>query len=110
MAFLVIEPTPGLADRDRRRAHRHGPSAVAVATSYPSMLKSAGFSTVDATDLTAEYLETQRAWITATDANRDGIRAAMGDEAFDQRMKDRVATLRATEDGLLARYLYLART
>ncbi len=109
VAFLVIEPTPGLDPAARRRAHRNGPSAIAIRTGYPSIMGTAGFVDIEAIDLTAEYLQTQRAWISATVNREAGIRAALGDEGFDQRMKDRMDTLRATEDGLLARFLYVAR-
>ena len=108
IAFLTIEPTPGLNGTDRRRAHRLGPVAVAVPTSYPSLLGTAGFENVEATDLTGEYLATQRLWIHATDRRATEIREIMGADLFDDRLRNRRRTLRAIEEGLLARVLYTA--
>lgn len=108
MAFLTIQPTPGLDARQRRRANRVGPVAVAVPTSYESLLHTAGFVDVLATDLTGEYRSTQHRWIDATLRYGDAIREVVGDEAYDDRARTRHATLEAIDAGLLSRFLYTA--
>ena len=108
LAFLTIEPTPGLSRSDRRRAHRVGPVAVAVRTDYPSLLASAGFTGIGSTNLTDEYLSTQSAWIAAISKREGAIRAIVGDADFEERMQSRRDTVRAIEGGLLSRFMYWA--
>lgn len=108
-AFHTIEPTPGLTSSRRRRAHALGPVAVAVRTSYESMLGTAGFVDVAAIDLTREYRATLRRWIHATERRGVELRAVMGDELFDERRVNRRQTLAAIDDGLLSRFEYTAR-
>ena len=108
MAFHSIQPEPGLAPARRRRANRRGPPAVAIRTNYPSLLRSAGFVDIESRDDTAEYLATQLRWIEACARHEEGMRAAMGDETFDESLETRVSTLQAIEEGLLVRYRYTA--
>lgn len=108
LAFLTIQPTPGLESSRRRRAHHLGPSAVALPTSYQSLLRTAGFSDIAATDLTAEYASTQRRWIAATERNATAIREMVGDDAYEERSESRHQTLQAIGDGLLSRFMYTA--
>ena len=107
-AFHTIQPTPGLTPYRRSKAHAAGPVAVAVPTSYESLLRTAGFVDVTATDLTAEYRATQQRWIDATHRREGDLRRAMGDELFDERATNRSQTLAAIDDGLLSRFLYTA--
>ncbi len=109
IVFQTIQPTPGLPPRLRRRANRVGPPAGAVPTSYESLLRTAGFGDIVAVDQTAEYRATQRHWIDAAIRYEPGLRAAIGDEAYDERRSNRQATLEAIDAGLLARFRYSAR-
>lgn len=108
MGFHVIQPTQGLSGAGRRRASRSGPSAVALATSYESLLSSAGFATTSVTDITDEYASTLRRWIDAHARREAAIRDAVGSEAFDERAEGRRETLSAIDDGVLSRFLYTA--
>ena len=109
LAFLSIQPSPGLAPDERRKANKLGPTAVAVPTSYPSLLVTAGFDDAVATDVTAEYRATQQRWIDATERQRPGIVAAIGEPEYADRVLRRRGTLDAIDAGLLARFLYTAR-
>ncbi len=106
--FYTIQPGRGLSPADRRRAHRLGPPVVAVRTSYRSLLGSAGFVEIEASDETEEYRAAQVRWIAADDRYESAIRAEMGDEAYDERRRNRIAALQAIDDGLLVRYRYSA--
>lgn len=106
MAFTVIEPAPGLAGRDRRRAHRAGPVAVAVRTGYRSLLNSAGFGPVEVIDVTAEYAETQRRRMELFLREEAGLRAVFGDDEYEERRGNQRLARAAIEDGLLSRFLY----
>ena len=72
------------------------------------MLRTAGFSDVVDTNLTAAYAATQRRWIDATERHATAIREAVGDDAFDERARTRHQTLQAIDDGLLSRFSYTA--
>ncbi len=109
LVFQTIQPTPGLPPRLRRKANRVGPPAAAVPTSYQSLLRTAGFRDVEAHDQTQEYGATQRRWIDATIRYEHGLRAALGDEAYEERSETRRVTLEAIDAGILARFRYVAR-
>ena len=108
IAFHTIQPTPDLGVARRRRAHAAGPIAVALPTNYESLLRSAGFRQIAATDLTADYRSTQQRWIDATGRREPELRRAMGDELYDERADTRTQTLAAIDDGLLSRFQYTA--
>ncbi|MDX2378613.1 MAG: hypothetical protein QNM02_02500 [Acidimicrobiia bacterium] len=108
LAFLTIEPAPHLSERRRRQAHHWGPPAVAVPTSYASMLHTVGFSEIAVLDVTDEYRQTQQRWIDATDRREEEIRGLIGDEEYDDRQRTRADTVQAIDDGLLCRTLYSA--
>lgn len=108
MGFHTIEPAPGLDGPDRRKAHRLGPPGVAVRTSYPSMLDTAGFRDVEVVDLTAEYLATVRRWVVAREEHFDELAAILGPEDVRERITNGNNTAAAISDGLLVRTQYLA--
>jgi hypothetical protein len=108
MALTTIEPTPGLDARRRRRAHRAGPVAVAVRTSYPSLFRSAGFADLEQHDVTDEYRATLAAWLVALKRRSDEIERAIGGEAHDERLAIGRDALTAIDDGLLTRSIYAA--
>jgi hypothetical protein len=109
LAFFTIQPTPGLTGNDRRRANAAGPGSGAVRTSYQSMMRSAGFENISATDVTAEYRATQQRWIDTGVRHETSLRTSMGDEMYDDRLDSRRRTLAGLDEGLLARFLYTAR-
>lgn len=108
LAFLTIEPGLRLSGRDLREAHRRGPPAVAVPTSYRSLLRTAGFSEVVAVSVTDDYRRTQQRWIAATDRHEPEIRLLIGDEEYDERQRTRAETVKAIDGGLLRRTRYSA--
>ncbi len=81
---------------------------MALATSYESLLRSAGFAAISATDITDEYASTVRRWIDAHERCEAEIREAAGTAMFDERAAGRQDTLLAIEDGLLSRFQYTA--
>ncbi len=108
LACLVIEVAPRLDRAGRRRAARCGPPHVATSSSYASLLRSAGFGMVDAIDLTEDYRETAAAWRRERLARADEYRSVVGEAVFADRMSAGVTAVRAIEQGLLRRTLYLA--
>lgn len=79
-----------------------------MSTSYEGLLRSAGFVDVSVIDLSTEYASTLGRWIEANERRESAIREVVGSEAFDERATSRLETLRAIEDGILARTQYTA--
>jgi hypothetical protein len=109
MAFFTIHPAEGLTARQRRRASRDGPIAVATVRPHRAMLEAAGFTDVTETDCTAEFGVVTRAWMEQWEQHRDPLVGLMGEGVVDERQADRRAQLGAIEDGILRRSLFTAR-
>jgi hypothetical protein len=108
-AFFTIHPAPGLDARQRRRASRDGPSAVATARIHTELLHAAGFTDISETDYTNEFADITRSWIEQWDAHHDELTSLLGAQAVADRQAERHAQLRAIQDGILRRTLYCAR-
>ena len=92
----------------RGEANQLGPNEVAVSSSYQSMLRTAGFAVISATDVTAEYRSTLRRWLDATDRHETLIRGGIGDDTYEERSAQRKRDLQGVDDGLLSRFIYTA--
>src|SRR5437870_4708358 len=106
MAYFTIFTTPGLSKRDHRRAVRLGPRAVGSHREQPELLEAAGFAEVVATDVTTDFLETARRWVSYASKFEGDLRSTLGDTLFDEQQTDRRALIAAIEDGLLSRALF----
>lgn len=81
---------------------------MSVPTSYPSLLRSAGFVDVVATDLTDDYRGTLQRWIDASDRHEAELRRVVGDDAYADRERTRNRTVEAIAGGYLSRFGYTA--
>ena len=109
MAYYNIFVPQGLPEHLHRRALRAGPSAVSSrGISQIELLARAGFSSVEETDLTAEFLICARAWYEGREAREPELRATFGDAWFEDRQADSRAMIPAIEEGLLRRSLFVA--
>lgn len=110
MAFLTIFIPGGLSEADYRRARRQGPTFAGTRRrDHHDLLLTAGFTGVQETDLTAEFLETTRAWYEGREAHAKEIITTEGAETFHERQTDSLNQLRGIMDGLLRRSLFSAR-
>jgi hypothetical protein len=107
-AYYTIHPTPGLSPRQRRRAHRDGPVAVASHLTNRELLERAGFVDIEEIDCTAEFAITARAWVDQCDRHHDALAELLGVDQLDERQCERRIQSRAVEDGLLRRSLLVA--
>jgi hypothetical protein len=82
--------------------------AVASRRAHGELLEDAGFTDIAETDCTSQFLDVARAWIDQWDLHRDGLEELVGVEAFEERQGERRTQLRAVEDGLLRRSLFVA--
>jgi hypothetical protein len=71
------------------------------------LLLRAGFVDVAELDGTEEFRIVATEWIDQWDANRDALINIYGEDEFESRQHDRRVQLRAVEDGLLRRSLFL---
>ena len=71
------------------------------------LLRRAGFVDVAELDGTEEFRAVANEWIDQWDEHRDALTAVYGEPEFKSRQHDRRTQLRAVEDGLLRRSLFL---
>ena len=71
------------------------------------LLRRAGFVDVGELDGTEEFRAVAKAWIEQWDDHRDVLIEVYGEPEFESRQHDRRLQLRAVEDGLLRRALFL---
>lgn len=109
LAYLVIEVSPGLDRRRRRRANSVGPRHVATASNYLSMMRTAGFVGMERIDVTREYRDTAAAWLAQRLLNAPELKELLGDETHEEKVRDGEATIAAIDEGLIRRGLYFAR-
>ncbi|HVE18779.1 MAG TPA: hypothetical protein VNB52_06830 [Ilumatobacteraceae bacterium] len=72
------------------------------------LLRRAGFVDVTEVDGTEEFRAVATEWIDQWDGHRDALTAVYGEPEFESRQHDRRMQLRAVEDGLLRRSLFVA--
>ena len=100
----------GLSLAQLGRAIEHGPPEVGVDVPHERMLAAAGFTRIEAVDVSVEFSRTQQAWIDAWHSHEDALLRALGPDVLDERKAERRAMRRAIEEGLLRRTLYIAQT
>ena len=71
------------------------------------LLRRAGFVDVTEVDGTEEFRAVAKEWIDQWDDHRDALTAVYGEPEFESRQHDRRLQLRAVEEGLLRRSLFL---
>ena len=105
----MIEVAPELDRRSRRRAISDGPPHAATSSTYPRLFRSAGYADVESIDLTSEYRVTAERWLREREQRADDYRSAVGAEVAADRLEQGAVTVRAIDEGLLRRTLYVAR-
>ena len=81
--------------------------AVASLQTPVELLRRAGFIDVTEIEGTDEFRVVAKAWIDRWDDHRDELIAVYGEADFESRQQDRRLQLRAVEDGLLRRSLFI---
>ena len=107
LAFFTISIARDLSAADRRRATDAGPPSP-DGPYLSETLDRVGFTDVREVDVTADYLTTTRAWLTARLRHRNTVRP-LDPEMYDGRLNQGKASTAAIEDGLLRRSLHIAR-
>lgn len=107
LAFFTIELATDLTPEQRRVATAAGPPVVA-GPDIAEQLRRAHFVDVIAEDRSNEYMVTARAWLESRLRHRDVIRP-VEPAVYDDRIADGQRAVPLIEQGLLKRYLYVAR-
>lgn len=100
LSFLTIMVTPGLSDRQRRRAIELGDPEDEADPGYEVMLREAGFLDRTIEDVTAPYADTLTGLTQAWQDDSEAIRAVIGAEEFATRMNRRISSLAGIAEGL----------
>jgi hypothetical protein len=106
-AYFTIFVAPGLSKRDHRRAVRLGPRAVRSSKEQAELLQAAGFVRPEVIDVTKDFLETTRRWLSHALELEGGLRNSLGDAVFDEQQASRQEMITAVEEGLLCRALFV---
>ena len=111
LAFWVIYIAPNLSAERYASALGAGPRATSTRQrSYPEMLRSEGFPSVETADVTIEFRETVHGMLVERDRHAIEVRAVSGEKAFADKQSTLARTLNAIDEGLLKRALFLARS
>jgi cyclopropane fatty-acyl-phospholipid synthase-like methyltransferase len=108
-AFTAIFPAAGLTAAESRRAIEAGPPNCGLRTSYPGLLRSAGFVDVEERDLTADYHATATRKLEVAEHFAEGMIEMLGRQDYDEMQAERRSAVAAIEGGLLRRSLFIAR-
>jgi hypothetical protein len=81
---------------------------VSPAGDYMPLVEACGFTAIEHSDITDAFLAIMRRWLEAAADLEDGLRSALGDDVFNDKLKSRKESLEATEAGDLLRLLFTA--
>jgi cyclopropane fatty-acyl-phospholipid synthase-like methyltransferase len=107
-AYFVIAVSHEATGTQREEAIAAGPPHVDTDREYPDLMEAAGFHNIEATDVTAEYLETLTAWWREWDTASVELAPIVGQDEFTERQTNRMRAIRPVRAGLLSRYLISA--
>ena len=108
IAYYNILINDGLPADERRKIAKDTPDGVYTPAQQQGLLHSAGFTRIQETDVSAEFLRVQRALVDANERHARGLRRALGAADFDDRQARRGRTIRALEAGHRRRSLLVA--
>lgn len=108
MAFTVISIAPGLSPEKYKQAVANGPEFMETEANYPTLLGQAGWTTVHFRDITPDFGASCRRQVQVDMERKDALEALIGASEFAERQAGWRSKLKAIEDGLLRRELFVA--
>ncbi len=105
VAYYTIYVPPDVSAADYRRSLKFWP-AVGTRGRWPAeMLRSAGFSDVEETDVTKQFRTTSRGWLAGYRRHYEGLKRAFGEEKLGENIAQSETMRDALKDGRLKRSL-----
>lgn len=109
MAYTTIVTPPGLDRARHQEAVRLGPPAVDASAPDDVLMQKAGLRDVRIIDVTSEFLDTARAWLTEFSRHESDVKATLGGAEWEDRQASRRQIVAGIETGLLRRVLVYGR-
>jgi len=109
ISFTVIEMTAGLPATDLALASEAGPEFVGSEVPYLDLLEASGWRQAEAVDLTAEMGLLAQSILAARTKRKDRLVDLLGEEDVELSLERATKMIKAIGDGLIRRYMYLAR-
>jgi hypothetical protein len=109
IAGYVIHTTPGLSAAEVERAIEFVPMDVHAAAQPGDLAERAGFALVEVADATAAFRLTCDAILKALAKHEPALRAADGDETYEDGVRRKIGVLAAIDEGLIRRTMVAAR-
>ncbi len=109
LAFFVIRSRPGLSPPQLAEARARDSMFVVTDTPYPELLAGAGFVDVAEEDVTVDYRATAARWLREAASMEPELRAAMGAEVYEDKLRRRRARIEEVDAGMIGRALLTAR-
>lgn len=110
MAFTVISLSPGLSSAAHKRALANAPDFVETEASYTTLLEESGWRPADYQDLTNAYRASCARQICADEEFKEGLAQLLGRDEAEERLESWRSKLRAIDDGLFRRELFICTT
>lgn len=110
MAFTVISLAPGLSSAAHLRALANAPDFVEAEASYAILLEETGWRQTDHHDLTNEYRASCARQICADEELQEDLAQLLGRDQARERLDSWRSKLRAIDDGLFRRELFVCTT
>ena len=107
MAFTVISVAPGLSANSYERALANAPEFIESDTSYSILLEETGWHQAELFDLTQAYRDSCSRQISSDEEFQDGLTAILGRQQAAERLENWRSKLRAIDDGLFRRELFV---
>jgi len=108
MHFSVIAPASGLDERAHASACAVGPPFVDVDISYRDVLAETGWRVIERINVTEHYLSSLGRLVESFEADAETLAPIFDDGAFADVVAHRKDQVRAVEDGLLVRRVFVA--
>ena len=109
MVFTTLETTPGIGANKRRRLLSLSPGRVFEPATYRTMIRRAGLTLIVERDVTRRFGATLRALIAANERHAAALSEERGRGAFEADLRWYEHRLRAADEGLIRRMLYVTQ-
>lgn len=107
IAGYIIHTPSGLTPSEQRKATELGPSEVVAPASPEELTCAAGLSMIARKDVTSAFLATCEAILLARERHAAALRAAEGDEAYEEEQAKKESMREGIHAGLLRRSLII---